>query len=241
MYYLTDFKHFVSIFPSFSIQLTPFSINFNFFDPHFYESLDPIGSILFFVCYTQVPTIWWSTPPGLKYFVCQNSHPAMSFLCQDPLQKIYISTNCNVRMMSEKNSSCQCPLYGETGPYHNPEGDLWSQAFTLTDAHLCISIPAWVSGFLLGSVPLSNKGLVLLSEPELGWVVPLLSDSLSPKGVLSSGSPCRLTPSSMLADTLRLVKLLRRLILLPLTVHSLNFSGLSFCPKSAWRVTFRNT
>ncbi len=27
MYYLTDFKRFVSIFPSFSIQLTPFSIN----------------------------------------------------------------------------------------------------------------------------------------------------------------------------------------------------------------------
>ncbi len=47
MYYLTDFKHFVSIFPSFSIQLTPFSINLKNLTPHFYKSLDLIGSIFF--------------------------------------------------------------------------------------------------------------------------------------------------------------------------------------------------
>ncbi len=39
MYYLTDFKHFVSTFPSFSIQLTPFSINFKFVDPSFLQKL----------------------------------------------------------------------------------------------------------------------------------------------------------------------------------------------------------
>ncbi len=39
MYYLTDFKYFVSIFPSFSIQLTPFSIDFKFFDPSFLQKL----------------------------------------------------------------------------------------------------------------------------------------------------------------------------------------------------------
>ncbi len=39
MYYLTDFKHFVSIFPWFSIQLTPFSINFKFFEPSFLQKL----------------------------------------------------------------------------------------------------------------------------------------------------------------------------------------------------------
>ncbi len=47
MYYLKNFKHFVSIFPSFSIQLTPFSIYFKFLILHFYKSLDPIGSIFF--------------------------------------------------------------------------------------------------------------------------------------------------------------------------------------------------
>ncbi len=39
MYYLTDFKHFVSIFPSFSIQLNHFSINFKFFDLSFLQKL----------------------------------------------------------------------------------------------------------------------------------------------------------------------------------------------------------
>ncbi len=39
MYYSTDFKHFVSIFPSFSIQLTPFSINFKFLAPSVLQKL----------------------------------------------------------------------------------------------------------------------------------------------------------------------------------------------------------
>ncbi len=64
MYYLTDFKHFVSIFPSFSIQLTPFSISFKFFDPSFLQKLRSDWVHFFFVCCTRVPTIWWSTPPG---------------------------------------------------------------------------------------------------------------------------------------------------------------------------------
>ncbi len=49
MYYLTDFKHFVSIFPSFSIQLTPFSINFKCFDPSFLQKLRSEW-VYFFVC-----------------------------------------------------------------------------------------------------------------------------------------------------------------------------------------------
>ncbi len=48
MYYLTDFKHFVSIFPSFSIQLTHFSINFKFFDPSFLQKLRSDCVHLFF-------------------------------------------------------------------------------------------------------------------------------------------------------------------------------------------------
>ncbi len=39
MYYLSDLKHFVSIFHWFLIQLTPFSINFKFFDPSFLQKL----------------------------------------------------------------------------------------------------------------------------------------------------------------------------------------------------------
>ncbi len=63
MYYLTDFKHFVSIFPSFAIQLTPFSINFKCFDPSFLQKLRSEWVHLFFMCCTRVPKIWWSTPP----------------------------------------------------------------------------------------------------------------------------------------------------------------------------------
>ncbi len=36
--------------------------------------------------------------------VCQNPHPAMSFHCQNTPQNIYISTICNVRMMSERHA-----------------------------------------------------------------------------------------------------------------------------------------
>ncbi len=45
-----------------------------------------------------------------------------------PSQKIYISTICNVIMMSEWRKNCcyQSPLYGQTYPYHNPVGSIGS-------------------------------------------------------------------------------------------------------------------
>ncbi len=58
MYYLTDFKHFVSNFPSFSIQLTPFSINLNFFDPPFLQKFRSDWVHFFFMCCTRVPKMW---------------------------------------------------------------------------------------------------------------------------------------------------------------------------------------
>ncbi len=36
-----------------------------------------------------------------KGFVCQNPHPTICFLYQNPHEKIYIFTICKVRMMSE--------------------------------------------------------------------------------------------------------------------------------------------
>ncbi len=62
MYYLTDFKHFVSIFPSFSIQLTPFSVNFKFFDPSFLQKLRSDRVYFCFVWCTQVPK-FYEVPP----------------------------------------------------------------------------------------------------------------------------------------------------------------------------------
>ncbi len=63
MYYLTDFKHFVSIFSSFSIQLTPFYINFKFFDHSFLQKLRSDWVHFFFMCCTRVPKIWWGYSP----------------------------------------------------------------------------------------------------------------------------------------------------------------------------------
>ncbi len=62
MYYLTDFKHFESIFPSFSIQLTSFPLILNLLTPHFYKSLDPIGSI-FFSCAVPGYRKFYEVPP----------------------------------------------------------------------------------------------------------------------------------------------------------------------------------
>ncbi len=63
MYYLTDFKHFVSIFSSFSIQWPPFPLIFNFLTPYFYKSLDPIGSIFFRVLYPGTDNLMKYLPP----------------------------------------------------------------------------------------------------------------------------------------------------------------------------------
>ncbi len=68
MYYLTDFKHFVSTFsPWFSIQLTLFLIDFkSFLTPHFHKTLEPIGPNIF-ACWTWLLKIWWNSHPGLNY------------------------------------------------------------------------------------------------------------------------------------------------------------------------------
>ncbi len=51
MYYLTDLKHFVSISLHFRSNWPPFPLILNFLTPHFYKSLDPIGSIFVHVLY----------------------------------------------------------------------------------------------------------------------------------------------------------------------------------------------
>ncbi len=43
----------------------------------------------------------YQNPPPAMSCCYQNPHPAMSCCYQNPSQKIYISTICNVRMMSE--------------------------------------------------------------------------------------------------------------------------------------------
>ncbi len=64
------FKHFISIFPSFSIQLTPFSINLKVFVPSFLQKFRSDWVHFFCVCCTRVPKIWWSTPPpGVSHLV----------------------------------------------------------------------------------------------------------------------------------------------------------------------------
>ncbi len=80
MYYLTYFKHFVSIFPSFSIQLTPFSINFKFLTPHFYKSLDPIGSIFFHVLYPGTENLMKYPPRNILYENTQYDVPYVHLL-----------------------------------------------------------------------------------------------------------------------------------------------------------------
>ncbi len=66
MYYLTDFKHFVSIFSLFSIHLTPFLLNLDFSDPSFSQNHTP-DRVHFFRCWTQLMNHLWSTPPPSRF------------------------------------------------------------------------------------------------------------------------------------------------------------------------------
>ncbi len=51
IYYLTIFKHFVSIFSLNCDPIDPFSLILDLFDPHLYKTLDPIGSM--FLSHTE--------------------------------------------------------------------------------------------------------------------------------------------------------------------------------------------
>ncbi len=65
MYYSTDFKHFVSIFLSFSIQLIPFSINFKFFNPSLLQKLKSDWVHFLCVLYPGTENLMkYPPPPG---------------------------------------------------------------------------------------------------------------------------------------------------------------------------------
>ncbi len=64
IYYLTDFKHFVSIFSLiFNPIDLPFSLILNLFNPSFSQNLRSDWVQFLFMCSTQQANCLWSTPP----------------------------------------------------------------------------------------------------------------------------------------------------------------------------------
>ncbi len=60
--HLTIFKHFVTIFPSFAILLTPILWFLDLFDPFFFQNRRSYWVHCFIMRWTPLPEIWWSTP-----------------------------------------------------------------------------------------------------------------------------------------------------------------------------------
>ncbi len=104
MYYLTDFKHFFYQFSfHFRSNWPPFPLILNLLTPHFYKSLDPIGSF-FFSCvvpgyriFDEVPPpgilhlplichalimhhIWWYLDTPVKYNLATSTNILLTFM-----------------------------------------------------------------------------------------------------------------------------------------------------------------
>ncbi len=104
MYYLTDFKHFVSIFSLIFNPIDPLLLLIlDLFDPSFSQNLRSDWVQFCFACCTQLPNIWWSTTPSPPF-------PGLNFTtkswkpCYPQIYRQIFNLNTRVFSVSVKNS-----------------------------------------------------------------------------------------------------------------------------------------